>query len=71
MSKSITHLVLDTGGIICSSTLLRNSAESFYTIPRVIAEIRDETSRKNFELWGDQVIQRVPKPEFIKKGMFY
>ncbi|WBW72402.1 ribosome biogenesis protein Nob1 [Schizosaccharomyces osmophilus] len=67
MSKSITHLVLDTGGIICSSSLLRNSAEKFYTTPRVVQEIRDEASRRNFELWGGKVIQRVPKQEFIKK----
>ncbi|EPY52179.1 ribosome biogenesis protein Nob1 [Schizosaccharomyces cryophilus OY26] len=67
MSKAITHLVLDTGGIICSSSLLRNSAEKFYTTPRVVQEIRDEASRRNFELWGGQVIQRVPKQEFIKK----
>ncbi|EPX72196.1 ribosome biogenesis protein Nob1 [Schizosaccharomyces octosporus yFS286] len=67
MSKSITHLVLDTGGIICSSSLLRNSAEKFYTTPRVIQEIRDDVSRRNFELWGGQVIQRVPKQEFIKR----
>ncbi|EEB08385.1 ribosome biogenesis protein Nob1 [Schizosaccharomyces japonicus yFS275] len=63
----VSHLVLDTGGLIKSSATLRKVAQKFYTVPRVLAELKDENSKKNLELWGDSIEVKVPEPEFIKK----
>ncbi|CCH44765.1 RNA-binding protein [Wickerhamomyces ciferrii] len=61
-------LVLDATPLITQHvSTLQQHAKQFYTTPTVFKEIRDETARRNLELWGENLIQRHPKPEFIKK----
>ncbi|KAG0675166.1 Nin1 binding protein [Kluyveromyces marxianus] len=55
MSEQHPHvraLVLDATPLITQSyTHYQNYAESFYTAPTVLHEIKDEKSRKNLEIW--------------------
>lgn len=46
---------------------LQQYAKQFYTTPTVFKEIKDEHARRNLELWGDNLVLRHPKNEFIKK----
>ena len=60
-------LVVDSGPIIrLSSTAFRDRAESFYTVPAVLQEIRDSKARQHLEQLPFQLIQREASPEGIK-----
>ena len=45
------HLVLDAGPLL-SFTPLRGLAESYYTVPQVLAELRDKRAREHLERLG-------------------
>lgn len=45
------HLVLDAGPLL-SLTPLRGLAESYYTVPQVLAELRDKRAREHLERLG-------------------
>ncbi|KAL2203181.1 D-site 20S pre-rRNA nuclease [Sarocladium strictum] len=68
-TKSIHSLVVDTGPIIKNDplpTVLREKAEKLYTIPAVIAEIRDEATRSRVETTLLPFLEvRSPKPDSI------
>lgn len=42
------HLVLDAGPLLSLSPL-RGLAETFYTVPQVLDELRDKRAREHFE----------------------
>lgn len=48
-SKAIKRLVLDAAPLLTQAPI-RDLAEEFYTTPQVIAELRDEKSRKYLEM---------------------
>lgn len=48
-SKAIKRLVLDAAPFLTQAPI-RDLAEEFYTTPQVIAELRDEKSRKYLEM---------------------
>ncbi|KAK6440054.1 20S-pre-rRNA D-site endonuclease nob1 [Oleoguttula sp. CCFEE 5521] len=69
-SKRVHTLVIDSGPIIrnepASSSILAQ-AESLFTIPAVVSEIRDESTRTRFEtLLKPFVTLRQPSPSSIK-----
>lgn len=62
----VKRLVLDTAPFI-KGTNLRGLAEEYYTLPEVLAEIRDATSREMFAAqYGIDLKVRQPTPESIK-----
>lgn len=64
---SIKSLVLDAGPLLTQSySDIQHLAENFYTTPSVHNEIRDERARQNLLLWGDRLVIRQPKPEYVK-----
>lgn len=65
MAEKIKALVLDTGPLLLGSTL-REKAESYHTIPAVLAEIRDKKSRDYFDRLGIDLQLREPAPESVK-----
>nr|OQO31562.1 hypothetical protein B0A51_01404 [Rachicladosporium sp. CCFEE 5018] len=69
-SKRVHTLVIDSGPIIRnepSSSSILAQAESLFTIPAVVSEIRDESTRTRFEtLLKPFVTLRQPSPSSIK-----
>ncbi|OQO15103.1 hypothetical protein B0A48_00485 [Cryoendolithus antarcticus] len=69
-SKRVHTLVIDSGPIIRnepSSSSILAQAESLFTIPAVVSEIRDESTRTRFEtLLKPFVMLRQPSPSSIK-----
>lgn len=64
----VQSLVLDATPLITQHvSTLQQYAKQFYTTPTVFKEIKDEHARRNLELWGDNLVLRHPKNEFIKK----
>lgn len=66
----IKHLILDAGPLL-SLTPLRHLAESFYTTPAVLAELRDPKAREHWEnlgLSGVDVKVEQPRSEWMAKG---
>ncbi|KAG5359941.1 20S-pre-rRNA D-site endonuclease NOB1 [Yarrowia sp. C11] len=65
--KQINSLVLDAGPLITQSfQTLHNMADHFYTTPSVLTELKDDNSRANLLLWGDQLVIRQPKAASVK-----
>ncbi|KAK6534118.1 Nin1 binding protein [Arthrobotrys megalospora] len=66
----IDTLILDTGPIIknvCSPQSLLAKAGTLVTLPSVVSEIRDATTRSRFEtLWAPFLQYRSPRPESVK-----
>ncbi|BFZ64953.1 20S-pre-rRNA D-site endonuclease nob1 [Saitoella coloradoensis] len=64
---TIDSLVLDSGPIISASmNTLRAKAAHFYTIPRVIQEIKDPASRAKLALWEPFLTVRAPQEASLK-----
>jgi len=64
----VQSLVLDATPLITQHvSTLQQYAKQFYTTPTVFKEIKDENARRNLELWGDNLVLRHPKNEYIKK----
>ena len=65
------HLVLDAGPLL-ALTPLRGLSEAFYTVPQVLAELKDKKARDHIEqlalLSGVKVIVKSPDPESICHG---
>lgn len=60
-TSKVDHLILDAGPLINQTySEIKTFANKFYTTPAVFAEIRDERSRRNLELWGKNLIVRQP-----------
>ena len=61
-------LVIDSGAIIKHSAFstLHNAAESYYTVPAVLGEIRDAKARKHLDNLPFELQTRVPSPEATK-----
>jgi RNA-binding protein NOB1 len=60
-TAKVDHLILDAGPLITQTySEIKSFANKFYTTPAVYAEIRDERSRRNLELWGSNLIVRQP-----------
>ncbi|KAG5518715.1 hypothetical protein PMAC_002684 [Pneumocystis sp. 'macacae'] len=65
---SIGALVLDTASFISfPKSSIMNKATSFYTVPNVMTEIKDEKSLQELSLWKDKINIRVPQSSFIKE----
>lgn len=64
----ITKLVLDAHPLITQpAAVLQKLAQEFYTTPGVFREIKDENSRQQLILWGDQLQVKQPSAEAIEK----
>lgn len=64
----VQSLVLDATPLITQHvSTLQQYAKQFFTTPTVFKEIKDEHARRNLELWGDKLVLRHPKNEYIKK----
>lgn len=64
---SIKSLVLDAGPLLTQSySDIQHLSENFYTTPSVHNEIKDEKARQNLLLWGERLVIRQPKPEYIR-----
>jgi RNA-binding protein NOB1 len=65
------HLVLDAGPILSLSPL-RGLAETYYTTPQVLAELKDSRARQHFEklglLSGVKVAVRSPDAASLTAG---
>jgi RNA-binding protein NOB1 len=60
-------LVVDSGPFIRQSSLaLREKAQSYYTVPAVVAEIRDAKARQYLEQLPYELVIREPSPQAIK-----
>lgn len=68
------HLVLDAGPLLALSPL-RGLAETYYTVPQVLDELKDRRAREHFEKLGLSAGVRVqvqsPDPQSLAHGMFY
>jgi RNA-binding protein NOB1 len=71
----VHSLILDAGPLL-SLLPLRGMAQTFYTVPQVVAELRDEKSRTYWEriqaglIEGVQVQVRAADPVSLAKGEF-
>lgn len=62
-----SHLVLDAGPLFSAvNTLPATVSESFYTVPEVIAEVKDETSREGLSRLPYEVKIKSPSAEALK-----
>ena len=68
-AKKYRALVVDSGPIIRLSGLstLWNKAETFYTVPAVVEEIRDAKAREHLEQLPFELRTKDPSPEGIQK----
>jgi hypothetical protein len=66
-SKRLTRLVVDTAAFI-KKIRLETLADEFYTIPEVLAEVRDSAARQFFETLLIEVKKREPSSEAIRHG---
>jgi rRNA maturation endonuclease Nob1 len=65
-------LVLDTSSLLRGgSHKLAPLAEQFYTIPEVLAEIRDQQTRQDLTLLPFEIKVRIPDGESVRVGRFY
>ncbi|CAM9508932.1 unnamed protein product, partial [Hapterophycus canaliculatus] len=65
--KKLTHLVIDSGAIIKGAGMtLASAAENFWTIPEVVAEIRDKKARHHLESLPFELKLREPSDEALK-----
>lgn len=68
---SIEALVLDTASFISfPKSLIMNKASSFYTVPNVMTEIKDEKSLQELSLWKDKVNIRAPQLSSVQESVF-
>lgn len=66
----VNCMILDAGPLITQTySEIQKFANRFYTTPAVHAEIRDERSRQNLQLWGDNLIIRQPTAQHVKAVM--
>ena len=65
----IQHIVLDSGPII-KGLPLYHLAEKFYTIPDVMREIRDASSRQHLAQIPVDLIVKQPSEEALMAGMY-
>ena len=70
MPAVVDCLVLDTAPLIAASlaSVRASKAKQFYSVPGVIAEVRDARSKQSLALWKDEIVLRNPKPEAVRKG---
>lgn len=66
-TKKITRLVVDTAAFI-KKIRLEALADEFYTIPEVLAEVRDSAARQFFETLLIKLKTREPSSEAIRHG---
>ncbi|CBN76614.1 conserved unknown protein [Ectocarpus siliculosus] len=65
--QKLTHLVIDSGAIIKGAGMtLASAAENFWTIPEVVAEIRDKKARQHLESLPFELKLREPSDEAMK-----
>ncbi|CAM9365732.1 unnamed protein product [Ectocarpus sp. 6 AP-2014] len=65
--QKLTHLVIDSGAIIKGAGMtLASAAENFWTIPEVVAEIRDKKARRHLESLPFELKLREPSDEAMK-----
>lgn len=60
----IEHLIIDSGGFIKDAPI-RELCSNAYTIPEVVAEIKDRETRKRLKVLPYELKFRDPKPEAI------
>ncbi|OQV23509.1 putative 20S-pre-rRNA D-site endonuclease nob1 [Hypsibius exemplaris] len=61
----VEHLVVDAGGFI-RNVAIQNLGEKIYTLPEVVAEIRDRATKERLAVLPYELIFREPPPELIK-----
>ena len=65
------NLVLDAGPLLSLSPL-RGLAETFYTVPQVLSELKDKRAREHFEQLGLSAGVRIevqsPDPKSLAEG---
>lgn len=67
-APKIKNLVLDAGPLITqSASSLLQHGSNHYTTPGVLAELKDEQSRQQLLLWGDNLKVKHPLQEYITK----
>lgn len=68
------NLVLDAGPLLSLSPL-RGLAETFYTVPQVLDELKDRRAREHFEKLGLSAGVRIevqsPDPQSLAHGASY
>ena len=62
----IEHLVIDSGGFLKNAPI-RELCQNAYTIPEVVAEIKDRETRKRLKILPYELKFRDPKPESVQK----
>ena len=68
----IEHLVIDSGGFIKNAPI-REICNNAYTIPEVVAEIKDKETRKRLKMLPYELHFKDPNVQAIQKvsqGMF-
>ncbi|CAM9780980.1 unnamed protein product, partial [Scytosiphon promiscuus] len=66
-NEKLTHLVIDSGAIIKGAGMtLSSAAENFWTVPEVVAEIRDKKARHHLQALPFELKLREPSDEAMK-----
>uniref|UniRef100_A0A8B9BEH5 RNA-binding protein NOB1 n=1 Tax=Anser brachyrhynchus TaxID=132585 RepID=A0A8B9BEH5_9AVES len=61
----VAHVVADTGAFVCGAAL-QEVALSVYTVPEVLAEIRDRPTRRRLAALPYELRLRRPRPDFVR-----
>nr|XP_038041525.1 RNA-binding protein NOB1 [Anas platyrhynchos] len=61
----VPHVVADTGAFVCGAAL-QDVALSVYTVPEVLAEIRDRPTRRRLAALPYELRLRRPRAEFVR-----
>uniref|UniRef100_A0A8C9N0V3 Ribonuclease PIN domain-containing protein n=1 Tax=Serinus canaria TaxID=9135 RepID=A0A8C9N0V3_SERCA len=63
----VPHVVADTGAFL-SAAPLQDIADALYTVPEVLAEIRDRPTRRRLAALPCELRVRRPRPELLRIG---
>uniref|UniRef100_A0A8U7MH40 Ribonuclease PIN domain-containing protein n=1 Tax=Corvus moneduloides TaxID=1196302 RepID=A0A8U7MH40_CORMO len=63
----VPHVVADTGAFL-SAAPLQDIADALYTVPEVLAEIRDRPARRRLAALPCELRVRRPRPELLRLG---
>jgi RNA-binding protein NOB1 len=70
MKTKTECLVLDSAPIIKSAKLIGNLSEEFITVPEVLAELKDKTTRETLEILTYKISTKTPSEEAMKYGEY-
>lgn len=70
MKTKAECLVLDSAPIIKSAKFIGDLSEEFITVPEVLAELKDKTTRETLEILSYKITTKTPSEEAMKYGEY-